>query len=101
MEQGVLRIVVANLFRDRGAASGGVESRGTVIAISLLKDTGIGQTDNDRNTVGEFAREAFGLSSQLEAAWGDFGSWQGETSLWCEVLREHAASVAARPRVVE
>lgn len=90
-------ITVADLSRDRGAASGGMESRGTLVAVSLLGDNHSepGRFAEARSLIGNIC-EDLGLHISTAAAWGDCGTWQGETELWCQVLWQHATT-AARP----
>lgn len=93
LEIGVFRLVVVDLTRDRGVASGGVEHKGGLIGISVIDEGGSGQDSNagtvgNENLIKEFCAE-IGLSQSGSEVWGDCSTVQKEVELWCSVLRQH------------
>lgn len=92
-EVGMFRFAVGDLVRDRGAASGGIENRGTVLGISVMEDENMEQgAQQGKGMLLELCNDLEFLGPQADLklvvqSSGDFQDWNAEAKLWCDVLR--------------
>lgn len=104
LEIGVFRVVVADVVRERGVASGGVEQRGALISISVIGEGNFDEvsttiTTSNKTLIQDFCAE-IGLSQDGGEAWGDCSTIQSEVELWCSVLRQHVVGSSVTTRLL-
>lgn len=108
-DAGLFRVQSGELSRDRGVTGGGLETRGTLIIVSILAEAQkeSGDFEEEKEMLSEFC-QALGLESSqqspkiLAEAWGSFASWKGEATLWCDILRRVVSSGSSgRPKSTE